>query len=107
MVNYGESPFGPAASVLRRTQAKAASVRQALSASDPGLLSQARAGLDAAAAAPVPHFYTLEASVDGDALRDGGVADPDALRWCVVDVNGMSDHDDIGFWQAAAEVPLV
>ena len=60
-----------------------------------------------AAAAPVPHFYTLEASVDGDALRDGGVADPDALRWCVVDVNGMSDHDDIGFWQAAAEVPLV
>ena len=40
-------------------------------------------------------------------IRDGGVADPDALRWCVVDVNGMSDHDDIGFWQAAAEVPLV
>ena len=53
MAGYGESPFGPAASVLRRTQAKAASVRQALS-SDPGFLSQARAGLDAAAAAPVP-----------------------------------------------------
>ena len=53
MAGYGESPFGPAAAVLRRTQAKAASVRQALS-TDPGFLSQARAGLDAAAAAPVP-----------------------------------------------------
>ena len=53
-ISYGESPFGPAAAQLRRTQAKAASVRQMLSGTDPGLLPQARAGLDAAAAAPVP-----------------------------------------------------